>query len=266
MTPTGTGSSASGTPPHPEKSERNWKLSIDIAAVTTVLSTLLSGLALYASFRSLNVSNQSMVVGQRAYLSISDGKLEVSGDEKAIGRKPYSVSCKFLLQNLGNTPAAVSRPRLIMYAPKQWDSQAGSFRQGIGDESAETKLPLIVSPEAQLEEQVSDRSKSNTGKQPLLHTKFEGIIEVEEPAYQRQVGPKTSAPFQIAEKFTLKPEILHSKERLLLYEMSRQVNSRIIIVGVLLTKTSLTKLTISTGAGLDSFSPLILWHVLSQTN
>jgi hypothetical protein len=67
-----------------------------ITIVIGVLSPLLAIAAVTISLQGVKTSRTAMEVGQRAYLSISDGRLSVSGDQAH-----YS----YVLHNLGNTPA-----------------------------------------------------------------------------------------------------------------------------------------------------------------
>ena len=67
-----------------------------ITVILGILSPLLAVAAVIISFQGVRTSRTAMQVGQRAYLSITDGHLTISGK---------AAHYRFVLHNLGNTPA-----------------------------------------------------------------------------------------------------------------------------------------------------------------
>ena len=80
------------TSPEKKIADRPHKITIVIG----VLSPLLAVAAVAISLQGVKTSRTAMEVGQRAYLSVTDGRLSVSGRQAH-----YS----YVLHNLGNTPA-----------------------------------------------------------------------------------------------------------------------------------------------------------------
>jgi hypothetical protein len=72
-----------------------------------LVAPLLAVVALSISLQSLETSQQSMKVGQRAYLSLTDGTFEVLGVNRSVVNDDASVRFSFTIHNLGNTPATI---------------------------------------------------------------------------------------------------------------------------------------------------------------
>jgi hypothetical protein len=89
--------------------------SITIAiGVFTALSALVSTAALYVSTGSLETSQQSMKVGQRAYVGISDATVTYACEPSVLPHPHITdpigqivISYRFHINNYGNTPAQV---------------------------------------------------------------------------------------------------------------------------------------------------------------
>jgi len=72
-----------------------------------LVAPLLAVVALSISLQSLQTSQQAMKVGQRAYLSLTDGTFEVLGLNASGVNDGASVRYSFTIHNLGNTPATI---------------------------------------------------------------------------------------------------------------------------------------------------------------
>ena len=91
-----------------------------ITIIIGVLSPTLAVVALAISLRSLNISEQSMKIGQRAYVAISNGELRVTRLGMP-GPPEISAEIKVVVKNLGNTPAHFSDVKIEYVFPKGWN-------------------------------------------------------------------------------------------------------------------------------------------------
>ena len=170
---------------------KNW---LHTASLTTVLSILISSTALYVSFRSFNMSSRAMVIGQRAYLSIADGQIEVIRSPDQYGRQAHSVSYRFTLQNLGNTPADVGPPNIKIYAPYIWEDETTVFERELDDIEKNYIRTKPASAPVQ---------KNTSHKQPVT---VAVKAKTSAPLYSRQVGPKTDVHLSFTSTWVMTPE------------------------------------------------------------
>lgn len=159
-----------------------------------LVSLLVSGAALLISFRSFNVANTSLVVGQRAYLSLSNGRLTVEKDPRDKIHHTSTISCQFVLQNLGNTPADISPPRITVYAPNTWENEETTFLRDLS--AVDPRFPF--DEKAVIAQQGQERAAPeaiNVSKAAKDELQFPG-----------QIGPKSDILFTLNSSWTLAPK------------------------------------------------------------
>jgi hypothetical protein len=160
-----------------------------------LVSLLVSGAALLVSFRSFNVANTSLVIGQRTYLSISNGRLTVEKDPQDKAHHTSIVSCQFVLQNLGNTPADISPPHITVYAPNIWENEETTFLRDLS--SFDPRFPF--DEKAEIARQAKGKTvETETGNVPKQRK--------DEPQFPEQIGPKSDIPFALNSSWTLAPK------------------------------------------------------------
>jgi hypothetical protein len=159
-----------------------------------LVSLLVSGAALLVSFRSFNVANSSLVIGQRAYLSLSNGRLTVEKDPRDKIHHTSLVSCQFVLQNLGNTPADISPPHITVYAPYIWENEETTFLRDLS--SVDPRFPF--DEKAVIAQQGQGKAAAEAGNLPKSSK--------DEPQFPGQIGPKSDIPFALNSGWTLAPK------------------------------------------------------------
>jgi hypothetical protein len=80
-----------------------------ITVTLEFFTLLVVGIGVYISLRSLNISEESMEVGQTSYLYVSDGTFDLTYANPADAWHSHwpgvTVNCSFIVHNEGNTPA-----------------------------------------------------------------------------------------------------------------------------------------------------------------
>lgn len=100
-----------------------------ITVFTSVVSTIVAFVAIFFSYqswenseRALETSQQSLQVGQRAYLAIERSRLTVAA-QPAIA-SGWLVRLDFDIRNLGRTPAELKGVEFVFDVPPGWKSVA----------------------------------------------------------------------------------------------------------------------------------------------
>ena len=115
--------------PHP--------ITIRIAFLSPLLAVVATGISLL----SLSTSRTSMEVGQRAYLNVVGGTMELNRLPKSNGEKPVLLTLHATIRNLGNTPGNIKALTVSYKYPKGW-------REATESNSAISHIPPMIAPKS----------------------------------------------------------------------------------------------------------------------
>jgi hypothetical protein len=122
-----------------------------ITIVLGFISPAVAVAALIISFRSLDMSKETLKVGQAAYLSIREGRLSAynRGEQAMASVIPVplaEVRYSFVVQNLGNTPARITDIRLRLLQP--WGWQPAEWFQKLTHDRLVSSSPADIGPKS----------------------------------------------------------------------------------------------------------------------